>query len=335
MNADKNTDKVLGRIESGIFGKDDLVAALSLKGAHQGRLFAFARSKRSEFFPGRAVEVRSVIEVSNICERKCAYCGIHSQTSRFTIGEDRLVDIARHIYSFGRRVLLIQSGENTGDGYIGLVSSGIMAVKKEFPDLVIILCLGDLSVDQYKRLKASGAERYILKFETSNPDLYSRIKPGDTLMQRVRSLENIIELGFETGTGNIVGLPGQTKEDLAGDLLFIGGFKLAMASCSVFIPGKGSEMEAEVPGDIDTALNYMALQRIMYPHLLIPTTSSLEKAGAGGQYLGLMAGANTVTIHDGTPKDLEGYFPIYSSDRFRPDREHIASIVQRAGLSLP
>jgi biotin synthase len=195
-----------------------------------------------------------------------------------------------------------------------------------------LLCLGNLSYGQYKQLKEAGADRYILKFETSNPKLYKQIKPDDSFEERLRSIEQVIELGFEVGTGNIIGLPGQTLEDIINDLFFLSRFKLTMASCTTFIAGEDSNYKDMPMGDLDLTLNYMALMRILYPRLLIPTTSSLQKAGLDGQYLGLMAGANTVTIHDGTPVEFKKHFPIYSVNRFIPDQRHIENIVLKAGL---
>ena len=136
------------------------------------------------------------------------------------------------------------------------------------------------------------------------------------------------------GSGNICGLPGQTTEDLVGDLEMLGRYPLSMMSSTVFIPGEHSDFRDEKPGDLATTLNMIALIRILYPHVLIPTTSSLEKLRRGGQYSGLMAGANTVTAHDGTPRPLKRLFPIYSIHRKVPSQAHLERIVKRAGMAM-
>jgi biotin synthase len=314
-----------------------IIEALSLRGEEQKQLFELAREKRKIFFPDGLVEVRSVIEVSNICTQKCNFCGmnIRSRRKRYMIGQDDLLRIVDNIYSKGRRVLFFQSGENRAINYIDCISESIAKIKSKYSDLTVILCMGSLSFEQYRQLNESGADRYILKFETSNPLLYEKIKPGDSLNSRIECIDYLIELGFDVGTGNIIGLPGQTLQDIADDLFFISRFKLSMASCSVFVPGKNTVFQDRPNGDIDIALNFMALLRLMYPHMLIPTTSSLEKAKKDGQYLGLMAGANTVTVHDGTPFELKKDFPIYSTNRFIPDEAHLMSIVKRANLKFP
>ena len=325
---------VLKALKRENFAKEILSSALLLRSKDQQQLFELAREKRKIYFPSKEVEARSVIELSNICQQKCKFCSInlYSKKQRYLIKFPEFMSIVDHIYLRGRQVLLIQSGENKSQNYIHYVCRCIKSIKKKYKDLVIILCLGNLSYAQYRALKDAGAERYILKFETSNPKLYKKIKPTDSLKQRINSLKWLIKLGFEVGTGVMVGLPGQTIDDLAKDLLYIRKLKVMMASCSVFIPGKNSYYQNEAPGDLDTTLNFMALMRIMYPQLLIPSTSSLEWVKKGGQFKGLMAGANTITVHDGTPSSLKKCFPIYSSDRFTPNGKYMRTIVSKAGL---
>ena len=174
----------------------------------------------------------------------------------------------------------------------------------------------------------------MIKFETSNPELYRRWKPSDTLPERLACIEDLIQLGYKVGTGNMVGLPGQTLEDLVEDILLVHCFRSSMMSATVFIPNESCAYSEEPMGDVDVAFNLMALMRIMNPDRLMPTTSCLEKARKDGQWTGLMAGANTVTIHDGTPESFKQLFPIYSTDRCTPGEAHMASIVERAGLRL-
>ena len=244
------------------------------------------------------------------------------------------MDIAFYLYKKGRRVFLLQSGENTSESFMTLLNDCVAEMKKQLDDIIIILCCGNLKKEQYRALKYAGADRYILKFETSDPGLYSAVKPSDSLEKRLKCIRDLIAAGYETGSGNIVGLPGQTQEVLLGDLDLVEKLDLTMASSSVFISGEESAYRSEKNGDIDITLNFMALMRIMKPGLMIPSTSSLERVCEGGQYRGLTAGANTVTIHDGTPEHVKKYFPIYSTDRFTPNEDHIFSITKKAGLNI-
>jgi biotin synthase len=326
---------ILQSIAEGDLSYDSLCAAISFKGKEREGLFRLARQRRSEYFPSEEVEIRSVIEISNICQRKCNFCNINfypKGRKRYIIGREELIKITEHIYYKNRRVILIQSGENRSQKYIDHVSKCVSSMKRKFKDLIIILCLGNLSRNQYRQLRTSGADRYILKFETSSPGLYRQIKPDSSLEERIACINLLIESGFDVGTGNIIGLPNQGVKDIIDDLLFIANFKLTMASSSIFIPGENSAYRHKPAGDFDIILNYMALMRIIYPWLLIPSTSSLEKIRKGGQYSGLMAGANTVTIHDGTPAELKKYFPIYSINRFIPNEKHTKDIVVKSGL---
>ena len=328
---------VLKALETGTADRATLRAALDLRGADQQALFALARQRREAAFPARQVEVRSVIEVSNICRQRCAYCAIGGcdEEHTYTIRCGDLLRMAAHLYdSKGRRVLLLQSGENGDPKFVAHVARCIEEVATRFADLVLILCFGSLKKDQYQRLRDAGGRRYILKFETSNAELYRRLKPRDTLSKRLHCIEDLLSLGFQVGSGNMVGLPGQTLDDMAADIELLGRYPLDMNSCTPFIPGEKSALHAAPMGDPDLALNTMAIARCLHPARLMPTTSSLERARPDGQFLGLLAGANTVTIHDGTPEGLQDLFPIYSSRRFAPGDDHLRSAVERAGLAL-
>jgi biotin synthase len=329
--------EILQALKRRAWDEGSLVAALAFKQAAQGELFRLAREQRSLYFPGGEVEVRGVLEISNSCRRRCNFCGMnrHSPISRYLIGHDEALGIAGQVYAKGARNLLIQSGEDDSPRFTNHVCRCIASIKSRFADMSVILCLGGLPRSRYQQLKEAGARRYILKFETSNPALYEKLKPGDRLEDRVARIHDLIDLGFEVGSGNIVGLPGQTAPDLARDLLFLSRFKLGMGSATVFIPGRDCRYRDRPPGDVDMTLNYMALMRIMYPRLLIPTTSSLEHLRKEGQYLGLLAGANTVTMHDAGPGRMKKMFPIYAADRFLPDEAHLRAIVRRAGLGFP
>lgn len=321
-------------------GWDDtsLFQALAARGAEQAELFAHARARRDASFPSRRVEVRSVLETGNTCVEKCRFCAIPdtARANRYILSLDSFQSIVSHLYANGRRVLLLQSGEDRSPSFIELMCRCVEWARQAWPDLTLILCFGNLRPAQYKRMREAGGDRYILKFETSNPKLYETIKPGSSFAHRIECLEQLFELGFGVGTGSIIGLPGQTDADLVEDLKFVAkyGKRLMMVSASIFVPGAGTAYANEPMGDIDRTLNVMALLRILLPHVLMPTTSSLEHARTDGQLAGLMAGANTVTVHDGTPQELKALFPIYSELRITPREERLRRIVQAAGLQF-
>ncbi len=326
---------IVRRLEESDFGKEILAAALRLMGREQEELFALARRRRDRYFPERTVQVRSVIEISNVCRQGCDFCNIgHRPDEWYRINKDAFLSAVSFLHAKGRRFLMVQSGENGSQEFVDHVAQCVRELKSRFPDMAVILSLGNLDEAQYRELKEAGAESYILKFETSNAALYRKLKPRDTLERRLACIDSCFRAGLKVGSGDIVGLPGQTLDDLVDDLLLLGEYDLSMQSCSVFIPNERSKCHDEPMGNLDLTLNVLALMRIMYPRRLMPTTSSLEKPRPGGQYMGLMAGANTVTCHDGTPEELKHLFPIYSGKRFTPREEHLAQIVRKAGLSL-
>ncbi|MBO4907540.1 MAG: radical SAM protein [Bacteroidaceae bacterium] len=317
------------------YSEDTLSEALTARGEAQQRLFAMARQQRLACFPRNDAQVRSVIEVSNVCRQKCRYCAIggKDQALNYTLSADIMFRLISHLVENGRKTVLLQSGENVNDTFISDVTEAVARAKARYPFLRIILCLGNLQREQYSDLHDAGASDYILKFETSNASLFSYCKPNDTLANRLSCIETLHDVGFNIGSGNIVGLPRQTLSDLVQDLLLAHELPLAMNSTTIFIPAENSEFANEPSGDANLTLNMMALLRIMNPHRYMPTTSSLEKMIPDGQYLGLMAGANTVTVHDGTPPELEKHFPIYSSKRIRPQTDHFRDILARAGMT--
>lgn len=316
------------------FTREVLLSALQATGEAQTKLFELAQKSRIENFPENQVQVRSVIEVSNVCRQKCKYCiiGANDQKYNYTLDGKDMVLLMKYLYEKGRRAVLLQSGENLQKKFIDDVVWAIKEVKSELADLRIILCMGDLPSDDYQRLYDAGATDYVLKFETSNDRLFSYCKPNDSLEHRLQCVQTLAKIGYRVGSGNIIGLPTQTLDDIVADLMLVHELPLAMNSTTIFIPAEGSAFEKEPAGNPVYTLNMMALMRIMNPTRLMPTTSSLEKMIPDGQFLGLLAGANTVTIHDGTPEELQEHFPIYSSKRVRPQMEHFRDILERAGL---
>lgn len=328
--------KFMSRLKSGDFCRSVLTEAVECRGDEQQELFALARDKRAEHFPAHEVEARSVIEISNVCMQGCHYCSMAkgSGIKRYAMKPQAVVDMADFLYHRGRRVVLLQSGENPSETWANSIASTVGKMKANHPDQEIILCLGNFTREQFVKLKDAGADRYILKFESSSKRLYETWKPTDTIEERTRCLKDLVEIGFKTGSGNIVGMPGQTVDDMVDDLIFMGQFDLTMNSCTVFIPGESCGYKDQPMGDVDYALNSMALMRIMYPHRLMPTTSCLEKCRKDGQYEGLQAGANTITIHDGTPENYKSMFPIYSTNRFTPGNNHLVDAVAKAKLEI-
>ena len=329
-----NFKNIINLLEIGDFSYNVLLSALQMTGKAQIDLFSLARKKRKQSFSDNICQARSVIEISNVCKQKCNYCAIGSkdQALNYTLKAKQIEVLINYLYDKGRRVILLQSGENVSNTFLNDVIDAVSISMSNHSDLKIILCLGNLPRHYYQALYDAGATDYILKFESSNAKLFSYCKPNDTLSNRMQCISNLCEIGYNVGSGNIVGLPTQTLDDIVGDLHLIHKLPLSMNSSTIFIPAENSTFANKKAGNPIYTLNMMALMRIMNPQRYMPTTSSLEKIIPDGQFLGLMAGANTVTIHDGTPEELQKYFPIYSSKRIRPQINHFRDILNRAGM---
>jgi biotin synthase len=332
--SDSAAAAVLHRLQQGRWDDSDLSSALGFRGSEQEVLFTIARQIRDQSFPERSAELRSVIEISNICKQRCNFCNIGApDTAKYVIQPHDLLELVDCLYhERGRRVFLLQSGENNSRGFVNLVVASCRRIAQALPDVTLVLCIGNLTREQFRTIRDTGVARYILKIEASNPRLYHLSKPHDNWDDRKRCLDDLLDLDFKVGSGIIVGLPMQQHDDLVADLTFMHRLPLSMVSATVFVPGAGTVYERESPGDVHTTLNFMALLRIMNPAALMPTTSSLEKLLPDGQLRGLMAGANSLTVHDGTPERLQALFPIYDNKRFRPQDDRLLAIAAKAGL---
>lgn len=306
--------------------------ALNFRGKDQRMLFRLAREARDEFF-SKLVEVRSVIEYANICRQECNYCGMSrcSGLKRYILSNQEVLKNVQALYRRGRRVIMFQTGEFFARDYFENLCFLLKNIKDTYKDVTLICSFGNLSWRELKRLKESGVERYLLKFETSDADLYKKIKPSDTLANRMAHIRMAQEAGFQVSSGNITGLPGQTLGSLADDLLLMKKLKLGMGSTSAFIPNDLSAYAHCPAADINLVLNFMAILRLLCPSVLIPSTSSMELLVKDGQYRGLMAGANVLTAHDGTPAMSENSFVIYRKNRYKP-RGRLLTILSKAFL---
>ncbi|ALT79270.1 biotin synthase BioB [Paucibacter sp. KCTC 42545] len=311
-----------------------LIEALRARGTEQQNLFAAARQAR-KLSSGDAITLRGVIEVTNVCRVNCDYCPMRRentrQNERFQLSEDDIVEMGAAIVAAGIRVILIQGGETTT--LLAVVEAAVRRLMKfHGPKLEIIVNLGNFTSNQYHRLRDAGVSSYILKHETSNPELFRQLR-HESLEERLRCLHDLKSLGFKVGTGLISSLPGQSLESIAEDIRLAGRLGVDMCSVSPFIPAPNTPMEHVPNGDNDLALNAIACLRILYPNILIPSVSALERTSVGGQSRGLDAGANVLTVNF-TKLEHQRKYLIYGKDRFVVTTSHVQKIVADAGLHL-
>lgn len=303
---------------------------LSVRDFEQKELFTQARRLREVYFGDVAI-VRGVIEVTDVCRVNCDYCPMRksNKNSRYLMSPDEIVEASKPIKDARLKVVFLQGGEVPKTTQI--VGEAIPKIRDLFHDDVeILLCLGDKTREEYEFLKRQGADSYILKHETNDQELHYRMRHV-TLDSRLKCLNDLLDLGYRVGTGTIVGLPGQTLESLADDILLPKKYGAHMTSCSPFIPAKDTPLETYQPGSIETTLNTLALMRLVNPNALIPTVSAIEKLENDGQVRGLNAGANVITINF-TPERERRIYRIYGKDRFIVSLDHTIKTLEKAGL---
>ncbi|MFF4872666.1 radical SAM protein [Streptomyces sp. NPDC090109] len=317
-----------------MLSRDEMRRLLSARGPEQDQLFAEARKTRNERF-GAAVVLRGVIELTNVCRVNCDYCPMRRDNVRendtYFLSADKIVELAGLIRNNGIDVILLQGGETPA--LMPLLEEVIPRIRRLYDDRVeILLNVGNLKRAQYERLRAVGATSYILKHETSDPELFFSLR-HETLETRLRCMRDLQEVGFKVGTGLISSLPGQSLDSIIDDIELAGELGVDMCSVSPFVPAPNTPMSISPIGDNELALNVIAVLRLRYPQLLIPSVSALERVGSGGQSRGLDAGANVMTVNFSSAGDQKRYL-IYGKDRFVVTLDHVRGLVRSSGLEL-
>jgi biotin synthase len=243
---------------------------------------------------GDEVHLRALIEFSNICSRQCKYCGLRSSNhniERYRILKDEIIENVQLALKLGYKTIVLQSGE---DNYYDTdkMCEIIREIKKY--DVALTLSIGEKTYDEYKEYKKSGADRYLLRIETTDSDLYKNMHPNASFDNRKQCLYNLKSLGFETGTGCLVGLPNQTIESLANDILFFKELDADMVGIGPFIPHPDTPLKDAKQGSFELALKVMALTRINLPDINIPATTAMETINPQGRIIALQSGANVV-----------------------------------------
>lgn len=318
------------QIETEQIIKSKLISLLQASGPLQQRLFRQARKIRQQYHGDRVV-LRGVIEISNYCQKNCDYCAMRTtnqKLDRYRLSAEQILAIANQIKQANIPIIFLQGGQDRQCDPI--LEEVIPELKKQL-NLNVLLCLGERPKEVYQKFAELGADSYILKFETSDPGRYQNIA-HTPLLRRLQCIRWLQEAGFQVGTGNIVGLPHQTIESLAEDILLALEIKPDFVSSSPFIPNQDTPLENLPYGDLNLTLNTMAIYRILLPSCLIPTVSALEKIQKGGQLMGLNAGANILTINFTPPKCRDNY-AIYSKQRFVVSIDHAQQTIEQAGLS--
>ncbi|KUK41248.1 MAG: Radical SAM domain protein, partial [Clostridia bacterium 62_21] len=252
-------------IKTHALAREEIIFLLRAEGEEAGALFRAADALRAEYL-GNPVHLRAIIEFSNYCVRNCLYCGLrrdNRRLARYRMTAEEILAAARRARFEGYRTIVLQAGEDPAYETAELARL-VYRMKTEL-DVAVTLSLGDLKRDAYRELRAAGADRYLLKHETSDPLLFARLRPGTTLADRVKRLHWLRELGYQVGSGNIVGLPGQTMDTLADDILLLKELDVEMAGIGPFIPHPETPLAACPPGSLELTLKVLAVTRLLLP----------------------------------------------------------------------
>ena len=259
---------------------------------------------------GDEVHLRGLIEFSNICKRQCKYCGLRSENKeieRYRILKDEILTYVQNAVNMGYRTVVLQSGEDEYYDTDKMVE--IIREIKKF-DIALTLSIGEKTYDEFKAFKDAGADRYLIRIETTDKKLYEAMHPHASFENRVRCLYDLKSLGFETGSGCLVGLPNQTIESLADDILFFKKLDADMIGIGPFIPHEQTPLKDAQKGDFWLALKVMALTRINLPNINIPATTAMETLNPNGRIIALQSGANVV-MPNVTSKEYRAKYEIY------------------------
>ena len=311
--------------------REGLAAAIACEDA------AFEAALREEAYSvkvdtiGPEVYLRGLIEISNICVKDCLYCGIRRDIScpRYELSEEEVLSAART--AAGRRFgsVVIQGGERTNAAFIRKITRLLKAIKEidtgDDPPLGITLSLGEQSREVYEEWFDAGAHRYLLRIEASNPDLYRKIHPEDhSYDRRLQALYDLKEIGYQAGTGAMIGIPFQTAEDLADDLLFYKQFDAPMVGMGPYNPHPQTPLTlsgAPYPSAerrFALGLKMIALLRLLMPDINIAAATALEVLDPRGREKGLLSGAN-VFMPNVTPREQLVKYNLYDRKTSLPD----------------
>ncbi len=255
-----------------------------------------ARAVREEHY-GKAVYIRGLIEIGNICKNDCLYCGIrrgNKNCDRYRLTETEILECADEGYTLGFRTFVMQGGED-GSFSDEFMCSVIKKLKAKYPDCAVTLSIGERSRESYEKLFAAGADRFLLRHETADKEHYEKLHPKElSFDNRMECLKNLKEIGFQTGCGFMVGSPFQTNHHIAKDLKFIEEFKPQMCGIGPFIPHKDTPFKDYPAGTAEMTCYLLSIIRLIHPKILLPATTALGTIMNGGREKGILSGANVV-----------------------------------------
>lgn len=321
------------------FSKDELAYYIEHE-EEEDTLAKQADGIRREVY-GKDVYVRGLIEFTNYCKNNCYYCGIrrdNTKTERYRLTLEGILSCCKEGYGLGYRTFVLQGGEDAHYSDKDICEL-VYRIKEEYPDCAVTLSIGEKKKESYQAYFDAGADRYLLREETSQPAHYGKLHPEEMkLSNRKRCLYDLKEIGYQVGAGFMVDSPFQTTECLVEDLCFLQELSPDMIGIGPYIPHKETPFAGHKQGSLHKTLRLISLIRILFPYALIPATTALGSIHPQGRELGLKAGAN-VLMPNLSPVDVRSKYDLYENkicvdEEASRCKECLAARVKKAGFTI-
>lgn len=302
--------------------KEDIVKLLKLEGEDRKILFQYAAEIKEKYVQNK-VYLRGLIELSNICAKDCLYCGIRSsnhKVHRYNLSDEEVLNAAYYAYKQRYGSLVIQSGELTSPAFTSRITRLLKEIQKlSNNELRVTLSMGEQSIDVFKEWREAGAHRYLLRIEASNKELYEKIHPLNELhsfKRRMQALQDLRKTDYQVGTGVMIGLPFQTIEDLASDLMFMRDIDIDMVGMGPYLEHKDTplyqhkDILLSKEERFDLSLKMIAILRIIMKDINIAASTAMQTIDPQGREKAIEVGAN-VFMPNITPCLVRGDYKLY------------------------
>jgi biotin synthase len=308
----ETTKEILKDIRAGNITKEGLTYLISIDSREEFKPVFEESARICKRHFGNRVFIRGIIEFSNYCRKGCFYCGINKankNVGRYRLTLEEILAAAAYMKRQGALTVVLQSGEDQGND--GLVIDAVKRIKNDL-NMAITLSIGERDSKAYRKFLNAGADRYLLRIETTDPDLFKKLHPDDNLAYRTQCLYDLKKLGYEVGTGIMVGLPGQSLASLAGDLLFFKQLNPAMVGIGPFLPHQDTPLRGHKNTDIFLTLKTLALIRLVLPKSNLPATTAMGTIDPTGRQQALKIGANVI-MPNFTPSKYRENYKLYDN----------------------
>ena len=294
---------------------EELLALITTTEPNINQLLASAADKVRRKYYGNKVYIRGLIEFTNYCKNNCYYCGIragNSQAHRYRLTKEQILDCCSEGYRLGFRTFVLQGGEDpyyTDERICHIVA----AIRAQHPDCAITLSIGEKERASYQAYFDAGANRYLLRHETADAEHYAKLHPASmSLANRKRCLFDLKEIGYQVGSGFMVGSPFQTPKNLLADLRFLQELMPDMIGIGPYITHEQTPFAQQKSGTAEQTLRLLSMLRLMFPYALLPSTTALGTIHPQGRELGLKAGGNVV-MPNLSPVNVRKLYELYEN----------------------